>query len=759
MMKDVIIKIDQNSMVYKQDTVLGISYENLQGKLIFKFLGTFPDGTAYLEYERGTEKGYIPMNKVEETYEVEIKSSLLTKEGRIYLQLRVTENSEPEGIPIFKSNKFYLEVKEAINATTEIPDEYPEWIDTANEKIKEMDNINITTERVDDGVNINVTGKDGKTTTTEVKDGAPGPQGPQGTPGAVKMQVVDTLPDVGETDTIYLLKKEKPGVQNLYDEYVYTDSGWEHIGDTSVDLSDYYTKEESDNKIFESISVFSLSDSRLDFKSGEWSTDSYTIENINKIINNNLGKFVTITIRSTKPGQSQYVVHLNMCFDSPTVLKDNTNQYITGICITNENSTSNVVSTKQFRLSYNVKEIGKINIYQLVSLSTNDEVSLTNNRDVLTKNNTTTYTPTGDYNPATKKYVDNNKYTLPIATTDILGGVKIGDSLDVGEDGVINLKDKGIKELIDATIDLTTMDPGCYIIGGTKTIIKQSNVTIHSSVFSNNQSRAILMCMRLNNSGYGSGILIESNRISIAGYTNKRSRIILYNYDGYDVLDASTILFKDNTISYTPKSDYNPATKKYVDDNIKTYTAGDNITISEDDVISSRIGLPVLENQEIDINTFPVGSYIITGVDTVIKYGRNSTSSYKPVIRSSGTGNVDSWILNIVHDSSNEAIRGFAFLFANYNHNGTSAFYTFDFHGMTSINVDQLMEKNKNQSIYGEFNFYNKLPISSLVPSRDNELTNKKYVDDAPTAYTGYDASKTQVLKNINGTLTWVDEI
>jgi hypothetical protein len=27
-----------------------------------------------------------------------------------------------------------------------------------------------------------------------------------------------------------------------------------------------------------------------------------------------------------------------------------------------------------------------------------------------------------------------------------------------------------------------------------------------------------------------------------------------------------------------------------------------------------------------------------------------------------------------------------------------------------------------------------------------------------PEAVTGYDATKTQVLKNINGTLTWVDE-
>lgn len=44
-----------------------------------------------------------------------------------------------------------------------------------------------------------------------------------------------------------------------------------------------------------------------------------------------------------------------------------------------------------------------------------------------------------------------------------------------------------------------------------------------------------------------------------------------------------------NTKSYTPTSDYNPATKKYVDDNIKTYTAGDNITISDDNVISANV--------------------------------------------------------------------------------------------------------------------------------------------------------------------------
>lgn len=35
-----------------------------------------------------------------------------------------------------------------------------------------------------------------------------------------------------------------------------------------------------------------------------------------------------------------------------------------------------------------------------------------NSSDVLTKTNTTTFTPTGDYNPATKKYVDDNKTNI-----------------------------------------------------------------------------------------------------------------------------------------------------------------------------------------------------------------------------------------------------------------------------------------------------------------------------------------------------------
>ena len=60
-------------------------------------------------------------------------------------------------------------------------------------------------------------------------------------------------------------------------------------------------------------------------------------------------------------------------------------------------------------------------------------------------------------------------------------------------------------------------------------------------------------------------------------------------------------------------------------------------------------------------------------------------------------------------------------------------------------------------NISGTFT-YTTLPKSSITPTAADQFTRKGYVDAVPTTYAGYDATKTQVLKNINGTLTWVTE-
>ena len=132
--KDINIKVLSNSMIILDKTILGINGENLQGKIIFNF-EKFIDGVAWLEIEKETgEKGYIQMTKENETYTLEIKSSLLNQAGYIYMQLRITQDENVNGIAVFKSKKFYVEVLNAINATATIEDDYPNIIDIVNTK-------------------------------------------------------------------------------------------------------------------------------------------------------------------------------------------------------------------------------------------------------------------------------------------------------------------------------------------------------------------------------------------------------------------------------------------------------------------------------------------------------------------------------------------------------------------------------------------------------------------------------------------------
>lgn len=65
----------------------------------------------------------------------------------------------------------------------------------------------------------------------------------------MKIEVVEELPeDDIDDETIYLVPKDKTGENNIYEEYFHTEDGWELIGDTEVDLSNYYTKDETYSK-------------------------------------------------------------------------------------------------------------------------------------------------------------------------------------------------------------------------------------------------------------------------------------------------------------------------------------------------------------------------------------------------------------------------------------------------------------------------------------------------------------------------------
>lgn len=63
----------------------------------------------------------------------------------------------------------------------------------------------------------------------------------------INFKVVDALPDTGESNLIYLVKKEGSG-DDVHDEYIWVEEKWEKIGSTTVDLTNYYTKTDADGR-------------------------------------------------------------------------------------------------------------------------------------------------------------------------------------------------------------------------------------------------------------------------------------------------------------------------------------------------------------------------------------------------------------------------------------------------------------------------------------------------------------------------------
>lgn len=59
----------------------------------------------------------------------------------------------------------------------------------------------------------------------------------------IQVSVVESLPSTGSSNIIYLVAKTTAdGEQNIYDEYLWTGTKFERIGDTTIDLTNYLTK-------------------------------------------------------------------------------------------------------------------------------------------------------------------------------------------------------------------------------------------------------------------------------------------------------------------------------------------------------------------------------------------------------------------------------------------------------------------------------------------------------------------------------------
>lgn len=161
--------------------------------------------------------------------------------------------------------------------------------------------------------------------------------------------------------------------------------------------------------------------------------------------------------------------------------------------------------------------------------------------DFLNLNNETIYTPTTDYNPATKKYVDDNILLeqLPILRID-----------ETNKRIYVNCNNMGTYKK--------------YFVPN-----KYANVYGFSFIYTNEDSSETEIALI-------GGAMTRDDFILCARNTDTLFILILGGTDKYKYTKSTKTLEKGlygylkigNTQEYTPTEDYNPATKKYVDDKV-----------------------------------------------------------------------------------------------------------------------------------------------------------------------------------------------
>lgn len=425
------IKFDINGNIYKDNEIVGITGANLTGTLLFTFLESdlyaTPDfvknGNAILEYSRLTdtetlETGFIPLGTVrnEDTGEqigfaIEIKSSLLKYKGNLNLQLHITNQVDGrDNIQVYKSKIFNLYVAESINATKEIPEDYPNWIDEINVRLQEMDNLDIKAERVSNGVEVISTSKTGVESRYLVHDGEKGEQGERGLQGFKG--------DKGEDGKDgYVQYSAGTGINitnNVISASGYTlpVASADTLG--GIKLGEGLSADENGVVSAQGGEIIPYTWAEYGFFSGleRQITDTVFITNVENIITKYLDKSKTVkriaAFSDTQSTNTNPVYMTYTCYTKITTSKtrftfygdtsffmDYNNKYqIAGSVIT----VSGTWNDNQFHITTcNIKGVP------------NNTVIATSSTALL-KNNTTSFTPTGDYNPSTKLYTDKTHY-------------------------------------------------------------------------------------------------------------------------------------------------------------------------------------------------------------------------------------------------------------------------------------------------------------------------------------------------------------
>lgn len=279
-------------------------------------------------------------------------------------------------------------------------------------------------------------------------------------------QVVTELPEVGQPNVIYLVPKQTAGDNDVFDEYIYVNDDWELIGSTAIDISgkqdvmQFSTMPTADSttvgKIIQYVGATNanytngyfyvcIGTTENDVTTYSWSnvevqekSKSYpvyvaklsvgvggTIEGGNTLTDNDMNIISNIITDAFQKGYEHIILQL----------EGNSNSNKSSVLLTycNEN-----IQNKPISITFGGMDKGNSRLldnslpfiysYQLViNIQWSNDVASKRgdskyyavSKAVLLTSNTAAYTPTSNYQPATKKYVDDS---IAAAITTTLGG-------------------------------------------------------------------------------------------------------------------------------------------------------------------------------------------------------------------------------------------------------------------------------------------------------------------------------------------------
>lgn len=535
-----------------------------------------------------------------------------------------------------------------------------------NDKLIEIDDAILQANTLDADVNkegstatITITKKDGTTKSVNISDGAKGdkgdtgetgpqgiqgpkgdtgetgatgPQGPKGDKGdkgdaglteqevqdlidasieelgelGFTPTVVQTLPvqDI-DTHTIYLVPKQDSEQEDAYDEWLYINNAWEHIGSTAVDLSNYYTKSEI-------VAITGLLSNLIT------SDQSNLVSAINEIVSLN----IPLKILSQSGDR----------FDLSTLA--------TGIYMVN--------STNGYKWPGRIDSSTPLSKMILIKLNIDDTHNIAY---ILNPGINNVSAPQGGYKVIgfdNNTFV-NNEYSILTSSAQTINGIKTFSALPVSTVVPINDNQFTNKKYVDdAVASVPTPDMSNYytkteadnIFDATPTLVLDNipnryftggaisdteiinffgdiinalyNQTIKYGFakvkYRNSAKTELWYCVEnVSNQTTQYNFYLMNNGVID---TNDNTKYYVYAVRGSwsdNVFNASTIytvkvqmtefvkgnqvLTKTNTSSYIPTTDYNPATKKYVDDSISnkiwigTQTEYDALTTYSDSTL------------------------------------------------------------------------------------------------------------------------------------------------------------------------------